>query len=51
MYFANMLLCLCVQCLKRSISQGSVAMCFSCGEIFNDGFILNLLLNVAVKKF
>ena len=33
-----------------SLSQGSVATCYRCGGIFNDRFIANLPLNVAVKK-
>jgi len=33
------------------ISQGSVATCFRCGDIFNGRFIANLLMNVAVKSF
>jgi len=39
-----------VQFLKTDISLGSVATRFRCGGMFNDHFILHLLLNVAVKK-
>jgi len=36
---------------NNGILQGSVAMCFRCGGIFNDRFIAKFLLNVAVNTF
>jgi len=35
----------------ENISRGSETTCCRCGEIFNDHFVANLLLNVVVEKF
>jgi len=34
-----------------AVSQGSVAMSLSCGEMCNDHFVANFVLNLAVKEF
>jgi len=35
----------------KTITQGSEATYFRCGGIFNDHFIANLPLSIAVRKF
>jgi len=37
--------------LLNYISQGSVAMRFRCGRIFNDSFVTRLLMSLTVKEF
>jgi len=39
------------QFLNIKVSQGSVATCFRCGDIFNDQFIKQSLLSPRVKQF
>jgi len=33
------------------VSQGSAAMSLRCGGIFNDNFVANTVLSLAVKEF
>jgi len=37
--------------LDINVSQGSVATCLKCAEIFNDQFVTHLLLSPVVKEF